>query len=243
MRDDEVRSSCFAALDVLQAKWCPTSRTRRSRKGFGFRGRKVPFLSRAYGIYRSADAQRGPARSLQQLGGQYTYFDMKTISTIVRGTRLDAGLTQDALAHRAGTSQPAVAAYESGRRVPTLATLTRLLGACGHELVVDSRPASTDGRTRLTLATLRRRRGAILATAAKHGAGNVRVFGSVARGDVHASSDLDLLVDLDDGRTLVDLASLREELGELLGAPVDVATADILKPSIARTVEHETVML
>jgi putative restriction endonuclease len=61
VRDDDVRSSCFAALDVLQAKWGPDVPYGALLEGFNFRGRKVPFLNRAYGIYRAADAQRGPA--------------------------------------------------------------------------------------------------------------------------------------------------------------------------------------
>ena len=58
MRDDDVRSACFAALDVLQAKWGADVPYAALSVGFNFRGRRVPFLNRAYGIYRAADAQR-----------------------------------------------------------------------------------------------------------------------------------------------------------------------------------------
>ena len=61
MRDDDVRSACFAALDVLQAKWGADVPYEALREGFNFRGRRVPFLSRGFGIYRSREAQRGPA--------------------------------------------------------------------------------------------------------------------------------------------------------------------------------------
>jgi putative restriction endonuclease len=61
MRDDDVRSACFAALDVLQAKWGADVPYAALAEGFNFRGRRVPFLNRAYGIYRAAAAQRGPA--------------------------------------------------------------------------------------------------------------------------------------------------------------------------------------
>jgi putative restriction endonuclease len=61
VRDDDVRSACFAALDVLQAKWGPDVPYGALTDGFNFRGRRVPFLNRAYGIYRAANAQRGPA--------------------------------------------------------------------------------------------------------------------------------------------------------------------------------------
>jgi putative restriction endonuclease len=61
VRDDDVRSACFAALDVLQAKWGADVPYQALREGFNFRGRRVPFLSRGFGIYRSREAQRGPA--------------------------------------------------------------------------------------------------------------------------------------------------------------------------------------
>lgn len=66
--------------------------------------------------------------------------------------------------------------------------------------------------------------------AARCGASNVRVFGSVARGDHGPDSDIDLLVDLDPGVTLFGLNRLRRELSELLGAPVDVVSAAALLP-------------
>ncbi len=66
MRDDDVRSSCFAALDVLQAKWGADIPYAALREGFNFRGRRVPFLSRGFGIYRSREAQRGPAALVRE---------------------------------------------------------------------------------------------------------------------------------------------------------------------------------
>jgi predicted nucleotidyltransferase len=64
----------------------------------------------------------------------------------------------------------------------------------------------------------------ILRTAAMHGASNVRVFGSVARGEAGENSDIDLLVELDQGRSLLDQAGLMVELEDLLGRKVDVVT-------------------
>jgi predicted nucleotidyltransferase len=64
----------------------------------------------------------------------------------------------------------------------------------------------------------------ILALAAKHGAFNVRVFGSVARGDATVSSDVDFLVDLENGRSLFDLGGLLYDLQNLLHRKVDVVT-------------------
>jgi predicted nucleotidyltransferase len=63
--------------------------------------------------------------------------------------------------------------------------------------------------------------------AAAHGARNVRLFGSVRRGESSASSDLDLLVDLSEGRSLLDLVALGDDLEEALGRAVDVVTASV----------------
>ncbi len=62
------------------------------------------------------------------------------VAHLIRAARLAAGVTQLAVAERAGTAQPAVAAYESGARTPSLATLERLLGACEHDVEILPRP-------------------------------------------------------------------------------------------------------
>jgi hypothetical protein len=82
------------------------------------------------------------------------------------------------------------------------------------------------------LGTLRARRNDILAIAAKRGARNVRVFGSVARGDERPDSDVDFLVDLEPGRSLFDLGGLHADLESLLGRPVDLVTAAGLRPRV-----------
>lgn len=68
------------------------------------------------------------------------------------------------------------------------------------------------------------RRAEILRMAARHGAHNIRVFGSVARGDANENSDLDLLVSWEPGRSLLDHAGLVQDLQELLGVKVHVGT-------------------
>jgi uncharacterized protein len=88
---------------------------------------------------------------------------------------------------------------------------------------------------------LARVRAEILAAASRHGATNVRVFGSVARGDADAASDVDFLVDFEPGRSLLDLASLLVELEDLLGRPVDVVTEPGLKARIRQRVLDEAV--
>lgn len=86
------------------------------------------------------------------------------------------------------------------------------------------------------------RRDAILEAAKRHGANHVRVFGSVARRSPRAR-DVDFLVSLEPGRDIVDLASLRDELGTLLDAPVDVTTLDLLRPEARREAAREAVPL
>jgi predicted nucleotidyltransferase len=77
---------------------------------------------------------------------------------------------------------------------------------------------------------LRERRPELLAAAARRGASNLRVFGSVARGEDVAGSDVDFLVDFEASRSLVDVAGLILDLQEILGVPVDVIEASTLRP-------------
>ena len=96
----------------------------------------------------------------------------------------------------------------------------------------------------MTLQELRAtRRDSVLGLAARHGAHNVRVFGSVARGESDPQSDVDFLVDLDPGRTLSDLGGLLMDLEEALGSPVDVATEKGLRVRVRERVLAEAVPL
>jgi predicted nucleotidyltransferase len=81
----------------------------------------------------------------------------------------------------------------------------------------------------------------ILDLAAKYGASNIRVFGSVARGTADEKSDVDFLVNLAPGRSLLDLGGLLYELQKLLGRNVDVITPDGLRPRIRDRVLKEAV--
>jgi predicted nucleotidyltransferase/DNA-binding XRE family transcriptional regulator len=173
------------------------------------------------------------------------------VSELIREARAGAGLTQRELATRAGTSQPAIARYERGTALPTLATLERLLLACGRRPIVGAVAAEAVPARRGALRAaaepratlLRRRRRRLLEAARRRGARDVRVFGSIVRGDEHPSSDVDLLVVLEQGRTLLDLAAFRREAAEILGVPVDVATPDMLKERIRAEVLAEAVPL
>lgn len=83
----------------------------------------------------------------------------------------------------------------------------------------------------------------ILLIAARHGARNVRIFGSVARAEAGCDSDVDVLVDLELGRSLFDLGGLLMELQELLGCRVDVVTEQGLRPRIRERVLREALPL
>ncbi|MFN0123732.1 MAG: nucleotidyltransferase family protein [Blastocatellia bacterium] len=83
----------------------------------------------------------------------------------------------------------------------------------------------------------------VLRIAARHGACNVRIFGSVARGEEDQESDLDVLVDMEPGRSLFDLGGFLTELQELFGGRVDVVTEQGLRPRIRERVLREAVPL
>lgn len=86
-------------------------------------------------------------------------------------------------------------------------------------------------------------RQAVLELAARHGASNVRVFGSVARGEARPDSDVDTLVDFPPDRSIFDLVGLWLDLQELLGREVDLSTERSLKDYIRPSVLREAVPL
>jgi len=90
---------------------------------------------------------------------------------------------------------------------------------------------------------LQEKREDILRIASKRGASNVRVFGSVARGEADSESDIDLLVDLEPGRSLFDLGGLLMDLQDLLRHKVDVVTERGLRERIRERVLREAIPL
>ncbi len=86
---------------------------------------------------------------------------------------------------------------------------------------------------------LKQKRDAVIALAAKHGARNPRIFGSVAKGESSPDSDIDLLVKMEEGRSLLDLSALVLDLGDLLGVGVDVVSEDGLYWLLRRRILKE----
>ena len=90
---------------------------------------------------------------------------------------------------------------------------------------------------------LQKKRDEILAIATRHGARDVRVFGSRARGEGKPGSDVDLLIRLEAGRTLLDIVAIKQDLEDLLGCKVDVVTESAVSHLIRSKVLAEAVAL
>lgn len=95
----------------------------------------------------------------------------------------------------------------------------------------------------MAAAILKTYRAEILDLAKRHGARNVRVFGSLAHGEGREDSDLDLLVTLGEGRSLLDLIGLKQDVEDLVHRPVDVVTEHALSPYLRERVLSEAVPL
>ena len=121
------------------------------------------------------------------------------------------------------------------RSTARLDKVVQALGGLGLELAVVARPAA--GMREEVLS----RKGLLRAIAAAHGVRSLSLFGSAARGQARASSDLDFLVELEDGRSLVDLAGVKQDLEALFGRPVDAFTPTSLKPGVLATARADLV--
>lgn len=140
------------------------------------------------------------------------------IAQSLAGRRHGAGLTQRELARASGIAQPNIAAYESGTRVPSASTLRRL----------------SDALSAPTLEGIRAQREVILGLARRRGLSDVRVFGSVARGESTTRSDVDLLVHPSESASIFDLAGFMAEARSALGVPVDVVSDGSRGPVVDR---------
>ncbi|MDA8071717.1 MAG: helix-turn-helix domain-containing protein [Actinomycetota bacterium] len=169
---------------------------------------------------------------------------MDTAAVLLRDARHSAGLSQVELGRRAGVSQSVVSAYESGARQPSVPMLARLVAATGFELDIElSEPAATGLASGMLTQRVHRHRVELQAVLARYGLSNLRVFGSVARGEERSGSDVDLLVDVPEGVGLVTLERCQAELEGILGARVDLVPAGDLKAGVAAEVLAEALAL
>ena len=155
-------------------------------------------------------------------------------------------MSQVELAAEAGVAQSVISAYESGHRQPALPTLAALVEAAGYELVIGVRSDQPQRLNRLSGPVgrrVRRRRRELVAAAAAHGVRNLRVFGSVARGEDRPDSDVELLADLPAGMGLLGLGRVEAELETIVGAQVDLVPAGTLKPGVGERIERDLVAL
>ncbi|HEU0206964.1 MAG TPA: helix-turn-helix domain-containing protein [Pseudolysinimonas sp.] len=163
-----------------------------------------------------------------------------TAASTLRGARMRAGLTQTELAERANVAQSVISAYESSRREPSLETLRRLVSATGFEIDLLLVPAAPRSSRRQAVDQNRMR---LKRTLGALGARNIRLFGSVARGDDGPDSDIDLLVDVAPDVGLFALGRMRSEAERILGTTVDIVPANSLKPDVAQRVLAEAIAL
>lgn len=171
--------------------------------------------------------------------------EIVSAAALLRRARRRAGLSQVELAARAGVTQSVISAYEAGHREPALSTLAALVDATGYELTVGLRRQPR--RLRLLSGPVGRRvrryRREMVEAAAAHGVSNLRVFGSVARGQDSPDSDVDLLGDLPHDLGLLGLGRVQADLEAIVGARVDLVPAQDLKPEVRAHVEGELVTL
>ena len=137
--------------------------------------------------------------------------------------RISRGDSKADVARATGLGEPAVRRLFSGRHPnPTVRTLETIAAHLGLRLTLEE-PAKD--QTTPTFAELRSKADVIEGIVTRHGGSNIRVFGSVARGEARPGSDIDLLIDVNPGTGLLELGAIEDELATVLGRPVDVITS------------------
>lgn len=164
-----------------------------------------------------------------------------TAAEVLKDARLRAGLTQIDLSRKARVTQSVISSYESGRRDPSFSTLNKLVRAAGFSLDVGLKNRTAENTSQFLI--LRKRKAQLIAAFQELGATNIRVFGSVARGEAGPESDVDLLVDLAPGVGLFGLARLHGVAEGILGLPVDVVPESGLKPDARQEILQQAVAL
>ncbi|MDO9557235.1 MAG: helix-turn-helix domain-containing protein [Coriobacteriia bacterium] len=149
----------------------------------------------------------------------------------------DHDMTRSELARIIGTDRATVARVLDPRDPHvSLATLSRVAAAVGREPAVSLVPERPS-------VLLKRHRTELRRIAASRGLTNVRVFGSVARGDDTPLSDLDLVADIPEDLDLLDVAAVAEAMSDVIGRRVDLAEGRALKPGVTESVQKESMLL
>ena len=104
-------------------------------------------------------------------------------------------------------------------------------------------PPRTDWDIDMKIEELKEKRGQILTVAKRHGARTIQVFGSLARGESRRDSDVDFLIELEPGRTLLDIVAIKQDLEDLLQRKVDVVTEDAVSPYLKDEIVTQAISL
>lgn len=158
----------------------------------------------------------------------------------IRQARKRAHMTQAQLAARAGVAQSVVSAYESSSREPGMTMLGKLVNAAGFDLVVSLMASTAKSPRRISVD---QHRAQLTRALRAHGGRNIRLFGSVARGDDGPESDIDLLVDVGPSVGLFALGRMRADAERILSSAVDIVPSNSLKPDVAERALAEAVPL
>lgn len=137
------------------------------------------------------------------------------------------------LADASGVSPSTVTRIERGEMNPTVMMLERLLDAAGNRLDFVVTPHTI----RPTFDALRSRRQEIIEIVESFGASNVRIFGSVARGEARDDSDIDLLVDVPAGTGLITIERIADALEDVIPWRVDVVTTGAVRGRMAHVID------
>ena len=149
------------------------------------------------------------------------------------------GLNRRALAQLARV-RPETVSRIASRGTCDFATLERLAAAAGLRLGLEAGAPQAPGRAR---DEVMRKQSLIRAIARAYGATSVELFGSAARGEDGPGSDFDFMVELEPGRSLLDLISFGEDLQEALGRKVEAVTRAGMKPRVLASARRDAVRI
>lgn len=160
-----------------------------------------------------------------------------SIATELLKVRRARGWSLRAAAERIGVSVRFLNELERGKATARLDKVVQALGGLGLDLAVVPKAAPSLRAQVLAQKPLLR------AVAARHGVRSLALFGSAARGEARAASDLDFLVELEEGRSLVDLVGVKQDLEALFGRPVDAFTRASLRPEVRAAARADLVRI